>query len=273
MSLMHLLVFADELPTSTNALALADSLANHFSVTADLLTPPGQRPGHLFETLRPEQVKRLYTSAPAEQAIPEATRAAKYDLVLVAPAGRRGLVRMVLGSRVVTLIHQAATSVLIARQTPPRIQRIVVGVSGSAHAEQDVRLAGVLARALGARLSLAHILSQIPLTYSDLQHIQTELEQFLASDTPAARQLRRAREILAEAGLEADILLREGLVRDELLALLNEIPADLFVVGAHARAESGLDYYEDIAEQVAQAAPISTLVVRAEPDWPAWQPL
>jgi len=26
-------------------------------------------------------------------------------------------------------------------------------------------------------------------------------------------------------------------------------------------------------EQVAHAAPISTLVVRAEPDWPAWQPL
>jgi len=270
---MHLLVYADDLPTASAALALTDLLATRFSVTADLLAPATFSHEHPFRVLPWDRVTRLQAAGHAEQAILDACRTRSYDLVLVAPAGRKGLVRMVLGSRVGALVHQAPVSVLIARQIPTSIQQIVVGVSGSPQSESDARLAGILARAFEARLSLAHILSQVPLTYTNLQHVQTELELFLASEDPAARQLRRARDILAETGLEPSILLREGLVRDELLALLTEVPADLLVVGAHVRAGARLDYYEDIAEQVAQAAPISTLTIRAEPDWQAWQPL
>ncbi|MBI4769811.1 MAG: universal stress protein [Chloroflexi bacterium] len=150
-----------------------------------------------------------------------------------------------------------------------------MGGSGSPQCEHDVRLAAILARAFGAQITLCHILSQIPLMYSSLHHMQTQLEEFLRSGDPAARQLSLARERLAGQNFTARIALREGLVRDELLALVKELHADLLIMGAHTRLPgraSSLDYYADIAEQVAQTAPISTLVVRAEPDWPAWQP-
>jgi nucleotide-binding universal stress UspA family protein len=97
----------------------------------------------------------------------------------------------------------------------------------------------------------------------------------LAKVEPGLARLREAGELLAAASIPHDLIVREGLVDEELLAVAGGAvggrAADLLVLGAHAPSvHTPVDYYVDIAEQVAQAAPIATLVVHAESDWSRW---
>jgi nucleotide-binding universal stress UspA family protein len=216
-----------------------------------------------------------------EQFIAEAFRQRRYDLVIIAAEERSGLIRLVRGSRVGPLMHQTPSSVLLVRDPEPKIEHLLVGVSASPNSQHDVRLAGILAKAFGARVTLAHVVSQIPLVYTSLrqQQMEAELQAFLRTADPAAIQLQRAQDLLAEMGVVARLALREGLVRNELIALCRMpergVPlVDLLVIGAHERTpRTGIDYYDDIAEQVAVSAPLSTLIVHAESDWAAWQPI
>jgi nucleotide-binding universal stress UspA family protein len=276
---MHLLVYVNDILTAGDALRLVDRLATHFTISVDLLASENLIVDHPFHAISPEQTNRLPFTASGELAIWNACRTVHYDLVVVATEERRGLVRLIWGSRVGRMVHMAPASMWIVRQPASKVQHILLGVSGSPQMEHDVRLTAILAQVFGARVTLAHVVSQLPLTYVEEApvHSRIQLKRYLDLPEVASVQLRKALQILAEYGVIAKVVLREGLVRDELLALCqpsgDSMPAvDLLVLGAHVRsAGAGMDYYEDIAEQVAQAAPISTLVVHTASDLSAWQ--
>lgn len=236
----------------------ADSLA------LDRTTPP----------LRSAQ--RLPATGAPEMDIARACSQKSYDLVITPPADRPGLLRMILGSRIGQLVHEAPATIWIARSESDTIRRIVMGVSGGPQTEHDIRLTALLARAFGAQVTLVHVVSQLPLIYGDVVG-ETEwmAHERWAKIEPGLARLREAGELLADAGIPHELVVREGLINEELLAVTGEAlggrPADLLVLGAHAPSvHTPVDYYVDIAEQVAQAAPISTLVIHAESDWSRW---
>jgi nucleotide-binding universal stress UspA family protein len=152
----------------------------------------------------------------------------------------------------------------------------VAGVSGGPQTEHDVALATLLAQAFDAHLTLVHVLSQVPLLYMGIWNpAQVSADERLARVEPAIAYLRQASARLTAAGVAHDLVVRSGLVQDELLAVVagdyGQPRGDLMVIGAHARSSgTGMDYYEDIAGQVTRAAPVSTLVVHAESDWSHW---
>ncbi len=220
--------------------------------------------------------QRLPATGAPEVDIVRACAQRAYDMVITPPADRPGLLRMVLGSRIGQLVHEAPATIWIARSGTESIRRIVLGVSGGPQTEHDIRLTALLARAFDARVTLVHVVSQLPLIYGDVAPEADWLTQKQKSSTePGLARLRQAGEMLAAAGVAHELVVREGLVRDELLAVALSTSggrrADLLVLGAHApSAHTPVDYYVDIAEQVAQAAPVSTLVVHAESDWSRW---
>jgi nucleotide-binding universal stress UspA family protein len=222
------------------------------------------------------RVKRLPATGALETDIVRACSQRPYDLVITPPAERPGLLRMVLGSRIGQLVRQAPATIWIARPGADAIRRIVVGVSGGPQTAHDIRLTALLARAFDAHVTLVHVVSQLPLIFGGIGVQPAWLaNERLAKVEPGLARLREAGELLTAASIPHELIVREGLVDEELLAVANGVAggrrADLLVLGVHAPSvHTPVDYYVDIAEQVAQAAPVSTLVVHAESDWSRW---
>lgn len=268
---MRVLVFVDELPTAGQALGLARLLAQRFPVELTLLTTEEAGGMALLEQTSSQivlpEVHRLVRRGSSEEAITAESWEGKYDLIIVAPAGRRGLARLLHGSRVANVVRSVATSVLIARQTPEVLRRILVGVTGSEHSAVDVRVAARLAQAFGAEVTVLHVVSQVPLIFTGLAEMRHDLERFLEMDAPVAQQLKRARETLDAYGIPNRIELREGLVRDEIIDEVVEGKHDLLVVGAHVGEGIAGLLLDDIADHLVRQCPTSTFVVRTEPHW------
>ncbi len=205
---------------------------------------------------------RVMRPGTAEEIILTEARAQPYDLIVLAPAGRLGLLRLLQGSRVGRVARAANASVLVARAPLRALERILVAIAGNPRSEDVLAEAMHFARAFRARLTVLHVLSAVPLTFAGLSEREPALADFLASDAMAARQMRETRAQLAAEGLEVDVRLRVGLVVEEILAEIAQEGYDLLVIGAHLPVRPLNGLVEDIANQLICFSPISTLAVR-----------
>lgn len=197
---------------------------------------------------------------PAESAILEESTAHSYGLVIVPPAGRNALTRMLKGSRVATVVRSVGASVLVARRPPPRIGHILAAISGGSVSEAIVEAALQLQKALGARATFLHVASEISLPFARRSG-SAGGEATAKADTERREDpVENARRLLQARGRE--LVEQEGSVVDEVIALVEHGAHDLLVVGAPSeRARSW--GREDTTERLLLACPTSTLVVRA----------
>ncbi|MBN1136199.1 MAG: universal stress protein [Anaerolineae bacterium] len=271
---MDILIYIDELPTSNDTLALATLWLEHIPARVTVMTP-----AKYAAELRQAALARLPAKAHGSLAfeavqgrprkiVCKECETGAYDLLIVAPAGHSRLDQRIRGSRIRRMVHDTNTSVLVARQAPPAIRRILVGVGTAEHALIDVRVAVRLAQAFQAELTMVHVASQVPLMFTGLEQMRMELDSYLSSGLPGVRILAAARQIIAEAGLEPRIHLREGLVHDQLVDEARGY--DLLVIGAHTGQGWMSLMLDDIADHVVRYCPVPTLVVRSELTW-TWQ--
>jgi nucleotide-binding universal stress UspA family protein len=210
---------------------------------------------------------------PFEQAVAKACAAKRYDLVIAAPNDRRGLVRMILGSRIGRFVSAAPATIWVPRGDQINLRRIVVGIS-----EQDARLAARLAQAYDAKLELVYVVSQLPLFYTTFSEFHEALENDakIALMAPGVVELRRIYNLLKDEGVRVELIIRSGTVADELVTVCNgdgkKPQADLLVIGAHAPGlYARADYLENLAEEIVESAPCPTLVVHAKSEWAEWK--
>jgi nucleotide-binding universal stress UspA family protein len=186
---------------------------------------------------------------PAERAIGAEVAAHPYGLVIVPPAGRNALQRMLKGSRVATVVRSVETSVLVARRPPVRIERILAALSGGLGTPRVVDQALGLEKASGARATFFHVASEVALPYEP---------EAGGPPRPVVDPAAQAREALRGAGRE--LLVREGLVVEEVLEEVESGAYDLLVVGAPS--EGGGWTREDVTERLLLACPTSVLIAR-----------
>lgn len=223
-------------------------------------------------------VREMRADSPFEQAVVKACSAKRYDLVIAAPNDRRGLLRMLLGSRIVRFVGAAPATIWVPRGERVRLQRIVLGMSGGPQSEQDARLAARLAMAYDARLELVYVVSQLPLFYTTYGEFPEALEsdEKIAVMAPGVVELRRIFTLLKAEGVKVEMVIRAGTVADELVTVCNgagvKPPADLLIFGAHTPSVyGGTDYLENLAEEITESAPCPTLVVHAKSEWAEWK--
>lgn len=273
---MDVLVYFDGMQQRVAQRTLA-LLAEKFVFDADLLVHSPISNIEAWQVVTKGRVRELRAHAPFEVAVAEACAAKHYNLVVAAPNDRRGLVRMVLGSRIGRFISAAPATIWVPRGEYVQLKRIVVGISGGPQSEQDARLAARLAMAFDARLELVLVVSQLPLFFTTLGEIYEarENDSALAAMAPGVVELRRIHELLQKMGVKVEMLVRSGTVTDELVTVCNgygkKPPADLLVIGAHApNTYAGTDYLENLAEDIVVSAPCSTLIVHANSEWKEW---
>ncbi|MGE0040716.1 MAG: universal stress protein [Vicinamibacterales bacterium] len=140
---------------------------------------------------------------------------------------------------------------------PPR--RVVVAVDFGEASLAAVRAAGVLARRLAAPLVAVHAESLETPPYFTTEQIDAIEHQREAARRDAERYL--ARIAGREAGTPVTAIVREGRAADLILDTVTE--GDLLVLGTHGRRGPSRWWLGSVAERVAAAGRVPTLVLHA----------
>jgi nucleotide-binding universal stress UspA family protein len=260
-SLTEALVYVDPTPRGDWALALARQLPAPLAARLHLLATRedlAREPG-LLERARAAVAREGVAirvgsrPGPAERAVVAEARDAPYGLLVVPPAGRGAVRRMLQGSRVATVVRSVRAPVLVARRPPPRIQRILAALSGGGPTSAVAAAASGLAARWGAAVTYLHVASEVALPFHPARS--------RAPQAPARDPVEACRAALAEAAPGGELLLHEGLVVEEVLEVLERGDHDLLVLGASAAERSGALGPEDVTERLLLGCPVSTLVV------------
>jgi universal stress protein A len=159
------------------------------------------------------------------------------------------------------VIQDRQTSEKGATSFPLQLKRIVALTDFSPRSEKAIRYAVQLAKLVGARLTLLHVIPEVAANaYS--------IEGFPAYEFEDRRQEagEKLHEELAKAKLEydaVDTLMTAALhMRDEVIRVATETPADLLVLSTHGYTGWKHAVLGSDAEKILEHAPCPVLVVR-----------
>ncbi len=141
---------------------------------------------------------------------------------------------------------------------PADIHNILLSTDFSCYSEAALAQAVVIARQYSARIYITHI-------------ITPEICQFQGPDTVAntiavvhqccERDLSEVTRSVAQEGVHAEYLLRQGNIEDVLLDQIEKYDIDLVVVGTHGRTGFKRFILGSVAEQVLRFSPCPVLTV------------
>ncbi len=130
------------------------------------------------------------------------------------------------------LAMRSKTSVLIIRNPPQRFHQILI-CTGAHTISLDVIAWGIhLAKSAGVRATILHVASGAPAMYTGLSALEEGISDVLERDHALAQHLRQSANMAEEAGVEARIEFRHGMVIEEILRSCEMEVYDLVVIGA-----------------------------------------
>jgi nucleotide-binding universal stress UspA family protein len=203
------------------------------------------------------------------------------DLIVVGTKGRSAIARFFLGSVAEWVARHAHCSVLVTRPSSNPPQTILVGLDGSAGAEQAVRFLSSLPLPPGCRIHLVSVVFPEAVVNSSrhmlLPKLSDEVWELSQQERVAAQdRLEEASKGLSASAIGASAMttattvttvtteVRTGGAAIELLAAAEEIGADLVVVGAQGLSALDRFLIGSVSERLLRHAPCSVLCVRSE---------
>lgn len=272
-AIQNLLLCTNGSPASQAALDYGGWLARALRVPATVLgiveTPASQ---NLVEDLVQKAVRRmsedgvgaqsLLREGRSETVIP-AVATQSETLTVVGRLGRPALRRLATGSSFRRLMAAIAAPLLFVpvARIPPK--RLLVCAGGLSYAADLERLSNALAKALGASLTLLHVVEPVTLDYPLAKQVEARWQDLLETDTPQARNLRAAVDEATESGLTIEVKIRRGSPVREILNELRTGDYDLVGLGS-PHSTHGLRHLAlpNVTAEVAEAARCPVLSVR-----------
>jgi len=188
-----------------------------------------------------------------------------YDLLIMGSRGRRGLVRLLLGSVALQVTGHAPAPVLVIKGRVRDLKRFLVCSSAGPVSEHTIRFAGRLARALEASVTLLHVMSQLPLVEDAvLDDLEASAEELIRRGSREGVHLGQMLDLLVAEGVVTRAVIRHGLVLDEIVAEAQEGQYDLLVTGAHITPGLNARLVDDLSADILLAANRPVLIVRQE---------
>jgi nucleotide-binding universal stress UspA family protein len=141
---------------------------------------------------------------------------------------------------------------------------IVVGTDGSTTAQEAVRQATELARALAAKVYLVSAYEPVPegRLRHERQNVPEDLQWMVNPREDVEETLEGSAEALKEAGIEVETLAREGDPADAILDVAEEKGADLIVVGNKGMTGAKRFLLGSVPNKVSHHAPCSVMIIR-----------
>jgi nucleotide-binding universal stress UspA family protein len=218
------------------------------------------------ESLRGQNVSpkiEMCAGDPVRQIAVE-TAKIKYDLVIVGAreTGSTGLHWR--SETMYELIKSISPPVLVAMGEWAQLKRFLVCTGGKEFIEDAVQLTGKLAKAVGASVTLLHVMAEPPAIYADLVRLEEDVDRLLASKSELGMNLSEQKADLEKVGVSAEVRIRHGIVVDQVFAEGHERSYDLIVTGS-SRARGMLRHYimGDLTRTILNRANCPVLVARA----------
>jgi hypothetical protein len=271
---IRMLLYSDGSDVGEQALGLGKRIARAMANAVDILTivgTPNQEDVSSKEIeaaadeLRASDVSvTIYRRLGVmDQELLEQADATDYDLVVIGSRGRRGIKRLLAGSQACSILGGVTTSVLVVKgRERRRINHILACSAGGPASKETIRFAARLAHALEASVTLLHVMSQVALEErAQGADLEAEAEELMERETQEGIHLGDMLEILHNEDVEAQALVRHGLVVDEIVAEAREGHFDMLVIGAHTTPDIGGLLFSNLSQQIMLAANRPILIV------------
>jgi nucleotide-binding universal stress UspA family protein len=272
---MKILICSDGMPASENAIELAALLADPLKTEVTLLgiaeKSSDERP--LRETLE-RQAQSLRTQDTRPEIIVRAgepvrtifdeTSNTSYDLVVVGARWTGATGYYWRSEKTYEVIKAIRPPVLVAISERKQLKRFLVCTGGKEFIEQAVQFTGEIAAALGASVTLLHVMAEPPAIYVNLVQLEENVDQLLESKSELGTNLRRQKRELERLGVPSEVRLRHGVVIDQVFEEVHAGDYDLIVTGtSQARGLLGHYIMGDLTRSILNLANVPVLVARA----------
>jgi nucleotide-binding universal stress UspA family protein len=257
-------LLARALAAKTTLLGIAEKtedeqpLRETLRIQAESLQQRGVSPGVVFQA-----------GEPVLQIV-EQTSKAKYDLVVIGARWTGAVGHYWRSKRTYEVIKAIQPPVLVAIDERKELKRFVICTGGKEFIEQAVEFTGKLAAAVGASVTLLHVMAEPPAMYADLVRMEENVDQLLQSHSELGTNLRSQKRELDRLGVPAEVQLRHGIVIDQVFEEVRAGNYDLIVTGT-SQARGLLRHYimGDLTRDILNRANVPVLVARAGPPKPA----
>jgi nucleotide-binding universal stress UspA family protein len=198
--------------------------------------------------------------------IHDQTSKSKYDLIVIGARWTGAVGEYWRSTKTYEVIKTIQPPVLVAIGECKQLKRFVICTGGKEFIEQAVQFTGRLAAAVGASVTLLHVMAEPPAMYADLVLLEEDVTQLLESKSELGTNLRRQKRELERLGVSAEVRLRHGIVIDQVFEEVREGDYDLIVTGT-SRARGLLRHYimGDLTRSILNRANVPVLVARAGP--------
>jgi nucleotide-binding universal stress UspA family protein len=272
---MKILICSDGKPAADNATRIGGLLAGPSHAETTLLgiaeKPSDERPlrdaleaqaqSLRADGIAPEIVVRA--GEPVRQILNQTSTTA-YDLVVIGARhkGRTGLYWR--SEKTYEVIKAIPPPVLVAIGESNRLKRFLVCTGGKEFIEEAVQLTGKVAAAIGASVTLLHVMAEPPAIYADLVRLEEDVNRLLESKSELGLNLHRQKEELERLGVLAEVRVRHGIVIDQVFAEVRQGDHDLIVTGS-SQARGVLRHYimGDVTRSILNRANCPVLVARS----------
>jgi nucleotide-binding universal stress UspA family protein len=273
---MKILICSDGKPAADAATRLGGLLAAPLHAETTLLgiaeksrdeQPLGQALEKQAEWLRGKGVTpkiSIGKGEPVYQIVHETSKT-DYDLVVIG-ARRTGATGPYWRSeKTYEVIKSILPPVLVAIGDWAQLKHFLVCTGGKEFIEPAVELTGKLAAAVGASVTLLHVMAEPPAIYADLVRLEEDVDRLLESNSELGINLRTQKEQLQKIGVPAEVRVRHGIVVDQVFAEARDTSYELIVTGS-SRARGLVHHYimGDLTRSILNHANCPVLVARAD---------
>jgi nucleotide-binding universal stress UspA family protein len=271
---MKILICSDGMPAAENAMRLGAAFAAPLKAEVIVLgVAESPEDESMLQQALEKQANSLregnispkieMCSGDPVRRIADETSKAKYDLVIVG-ARKTGATGLHWRSKTMyELIKAISPPVLVAIGEWAQLKRFLVCSGGKEFIEEAVQLTGKLASAVGASVTLLHVMAEPPAMYADLVRLEEDVDRLLESKSELGINLSEQKADLEKLGVSAEVRIRHGIVIDQVFAEARERSYDLIVTGS-SPARGMLRHYimGDLTRGILNHANCPVLVAR-----------
>jgi len=272
---MKILICSDGMPAADSATRLGASFAGPLQAQTTLfgIAEKADEESSLrtalekqAEWLRAKNVSPqivIRSGDPVRQIVDETTKT-NYDLVVIGArkTGATGLYWR--SEKTYEVIKSISPPVLVAIGEWAQLKHFLVCTGGKEFIEPAVELTGKLASAVGASVTLLHVMAEPPAIYADLMQLEEDVTRLLESKSELGVNLSSQKAQLEKMAVPTEVRIRHGNVVDQVFAEARDTSYELIVTGS-TRARGMVRHYimGDLTRSILNHANCPVLVARA----------